>query len=124
MVTNAMAQLQEQGNRELGYCLGAVCWDVTNGDTELLCGSDIHHVIAGGQAANQSDTWASTKNLSVEGDLVGDDDFVIADAGNGFFGRGSWVYCQISELDQTVPAQVAGIYRFAVKNDDVHKTPP
>ena len=125
VVADSVAQLQQQGDGELGHRSGAVGGDVAYGNAPGFGVGNVHHVVAGGQATNQLQIGAGVQDGFVDGDFVRRDEIRIANPLDGQIPIGcAVVNSQVTKLLQAVPAQVSGIQGGAVQYNDVHKQSP
>ena len=97
------------------------------GDLWAYCAGYVDHVIAGGQHGDEAHGGAGVDGPAGDGGLVGEDHLRTADPGDDLVligEAGAVVNRQVSQLLQFSPAEIAGVFRVSVQNDDVHFIPP
>ena len=127
MITDVMADFKQQGDGKLADGMGAVDRHVGDRDALLFCAGYVDHVIAGGQHGDEAHGGTGVHHSAGDGGLVGEDHLRTADPGDDLVligEAGAVVNRQVSQLLQFSPAEIAGVFRVSVQNDDVHFIPP
>ena len=123
VMTDMVADLQQQRNRELADRRRAVGRHVHDGDALFAGIVVIDHVVARSQNGNELNVRALVDRFARDGCLVHHHDFRITDAlgdqrrlrvGRAVIGR------HAAELFQLTPAQITGIFRISVQYYNFH----
>ena len=117
---DAMVQLQQQGEGELGHRVGGVGRHVADGHASGPGGLDVHHVVAGRGDGDQAELAQGVQRLGREGHLVGDGHLGAAAAVHDLPDRRAVVHLQLAQRLQRRPGRVLGLQRPAVEHDDTH----
>ena len=120
MMADLVADFQQQAEGELGHGSGAVGGYVADHHATLLCGFTIHHVITGGQHANQLQPGALIQKLGGNGGLVHQYDIRFPDPRCGFLRISqTGIDGDVAIFGKSIPAQIPGIDGHAFENYDI-----
>ena len=121
VVADPVAQLQQQGDGELGNGSGSVTRHIAYRDSPARRGIAVDDVVAGGGDGDEFDFGAGRQYGFGDGCFVGNHDIRLTDAADDFgFTYSLVIYGGFSESSDGFPAQVAGVQSLAVENDDFH----
>ena len=127
MVADVVADLQQQGDGELADGGGTVGGHVGDGNALFLGINIVHHIVAGGQHTDHLHVGAGVDNLFGNGSLIGKDHLGVADAGDSLVlisEAATVIDSELAQLSQLVPAQIAGVFRIAVQDHNLHENFP
>ena len=123
VVANVVANFEQQGNGELADGGRAVGRDVADGNPLFLGVIVVDDIVARGQNRNQLDIRALVDRFLRDRGLVHDHDFGVSDAlgneGRLLISR-AVIDRHLAQRFKTRPAQIAGVFRVAVQNNNFH----
>ena len=118
-----VAQLQQKRDGKLRDRRRAVGRDICDQNALFLCIGAVDNVVARGEHRHKFQIRTCVERGAADRRLVDDGDLSLTDAlGNDgcICVGGAVVDGDLSEGAQRVPAQVAGIFRVSVQNNDLH----
>ena len=120
VMPNVHADLQQQRHRHLRNGVRAVCRNIAHGDPASLSRRGVDHVIARGEHADKLQVLCLFQLLLTDAALV-DEHGVRADQPLcDQLLRRAVIDRDCAEFTKRIPAEVAGIDRVSVQNDDLH----
>ena len=109
VLSDMVAQLQEQSDGELGYSRCPVCRDIGYRNSLFLCSRRVHDVVAGSQNADKFHIRAGVQRLFCDGSLVCVDNLRVADALCHVLGLCPVIDCQVAKCLHPLPGDVSRI---------------
>ena len=123
VMADVVADLEQQGNRELADGGGAIGRDVADGNPLFLRVIVVDNVVARGQNRNQFDIRALVNCFLRDGGLVHDHDLGVSNAlgneGRLLISR-AVINRNFAQCFKPFPAQISGVFGVAVQNNNFH----
>ncbi len=122
VVTDVQAALKHERDGELADGIAAVVRHVGDRDALFAGVIDVDDVEARGEHRDEAQIRAGVEHGAADGRLVREDDLRIADAPDnlGVVIRRAVVDRKLAQLFQLLPAQIAGVFRVSVQNNNFH----